>query len=233
MPKRPSAIALTCNDTTILSADKFGDVYSIPLLPGGNPVPSQRNPRQAKLSGPSASNLTVHSKRNLIALEQQLKTPRDPDQQKSGPDFEHHLILGHVSLLTDLVVASLETSGGMRSYILTADRDEHIRVSRGLPQAHVIENYCLGHTSFISSLCIPRFSPDILISGGGDNFLLVWKWLEGRVLQKVSLADQSPENTELAVRGIWAVPLADSADSFKVLNVILVAIEGYVSGVFD
>ena len=33
MPKRPCAIALTADDSQILSADKFGDVYSLPLLP--------------------------------------------------------------------------------------------------------------------------------------------------------------------------------------------------------
>lgn len=229
MSKRPSAIVLTGDDSTILSADKFGDVYSLPLIPGDNPILNRRNPRQAKLSAPAASNLTVHTKRNLDSLKQQMLYLNGSDKQvKSGPDFEHRLLLGHVSLLTDLAIASVqpESSSGTRSYILTADRDEHIRVSRAPPQAHVIENYCLGHTSFISKLCVPRWSPELLISGGGDNHLLVWKWTDGCVLQKVPLVDQPMESAELAVRGIWAVSLADFTDHSRALKVVLVAIEG-------
>lgn len=227
MPKRPSAIIVTGDDSTILSADKFGDVYSLPLIPSDNPVLRQRNPRQVKLSSPAASNLTVHTQGNLNSLKQQQrqKARQSENQEKSGPDFEHRLILGHVSLLTDLAIASIKTdSNSTRSYILSADRDEHIRVSRGLPQSHVIENYCLGHSSFISKLCVPQWSPELLVSGGGDNFLLVWKWIEGHILQKVPL-DQ-PDGAEIAVCGIWPVSLAESTDSSKSLKIILVAIEG-------
>ena len=49
-----------------------------------------------------------------------------------------HLILGHTSLLTSFCLPSDE------KYIITADRDEHIRVS-WYPQGYCIENYCLGH----------------------------------------------------------------------------------------
>lgn len=48
------------------------------------------------------------------------------------------LILGHASLLTTFLV----TADGQ--YIVTADRDEHIRVS-WYPQGYTIESYCLGH----------------------------------------------------------------------------------------
>lgn len=226
MPKKPSAVALTSDDSTILSADKFGDVYTLPLIPSDNPTRLQRNWRQTKPTGSGATNLTVHTKRNLASLEQQRQSRENAKQEKTGPDFENELILGHVSLLTDLALASLESSNGKRSYILTADRDEHIRVSRGLPQPHVIESYCLGHTSFISTLCIPHWASEILVSGGGDNYLLVWKWLDGRVLQKVPLVDPASENTEVAVRGIWATSLADSADPSKSSKIILVALEG-------
>lgn len=49
------------------------------------------------------------------------------------------LVLGHTSLLTSFLL----TPDG--KYIITADRDEHIRVS-WYPQGFCIESFCLGHT---------------------------------------------------------------------------------------
>ena len=219
MPKRPSAIVLANNDTTILCGDKFGDVYSLPLIPSERPtaLPS-RTIAQAR-SQPAATSLTVHSKKNLQALEQQKRQWKEGyrPEEKTGPAFEHKVLLGHVSLLTDLIYVSLPDR--KRSYILTGDRDEHIRVSRGPPQAHVIENFCLGHNSFISKLCVPQWVPEYLISGGGDSHLFVWKWAESQILQKVPLVDNASDTTEVAVRGIWAVSLGTS-------NVIIVSLEG-------
>lgn len=233
MPKRPSSIVLGSNDNTILCGDKFGDVYALPLIPGEeqNVLPS-RTVTQPKPAQPAATTLTVHSKRNRRALEQQkqqMSQGENKAEEKAGPTFEHKAILGHVSLLTDLIFVSRPSdasSGSKRTYILTGDRDEHIRVSRGPPQAHVIENYCLGHTSFISKLCVPEWAPEYLISGGGDNYLLVWNWAESRILQKVPLVDQGSKATEVAVRGIWAVSLATSVDASETSKAFLVALDG-------
>ncbi|XDG06564.1 hypothetical protein ABKA04_006179 [Annulohypoxylon sp. FPYF3050] len=192
MPKRPSSIAIitTVDGPTILSADKFGDVYSLPLLPtpliatpaSNTPTPAS-TPTPATPFKPSANRLTVHSKRNLRALEDQervLAQGQEVRKEKETPTFAHELILGHVSMLTSLVTASADG----RPYIITADRDEHIRVSRGVPQAHVIETYCLGHESFVSALHIPAMRPELLLSGGGDNEIFVWDWKTGRLLHK-------------------------------------------------
>lgn len=223
MPKRPCALAVTGDDSTILCADKFGDVYSLPLIPSETPYVAPKEARPAKPIQPAASNLTVHSKRNLASLEQQMMLYKQGKwgnpEEKSSLGFEHQLLLGHVSLLTDLAFVSFPDS--KRSYILTADRDEHVRVSRGPPQAHVIENYCLGHTSFITKLCIPAWAPQYLVTGGGDNYLLVWKWSEGRVLQKVPLV---ADNSEIVVRDIWAAALQTAPSETS--KVILVAIDG-------
>ncbi|KAI9642198.1 tRNA (guanine-N(7)-)-methyltransferase non-catalytic subunit trm82 [Ciborinia camelliae] len=214
MPKRPCALAITDDCNTIISADKFGDVYSLPLIPSPS-VPSATEgasieKRVPKLFQPSASALTVHSARNLKSLEAQ-KKQSNKVSEKTGPDFEHKLLLGHVSMLTDIVVTTV--SG--RQYILTADRDEHIRVSRGIPQAHVIEGFCLGHNEYVSRLCIPSTRPETLISGGGDDDLCVWNWLDGSLLSKINLKsqvealdtnnknEQEPESKKIAVTGIY------------------------------
>jgi tRNA (guanine-N(7)-)-methyltransferase subunit TRM82 len=192
MPKRPCAIAVTADDSTIICADKFGDVYSLPLLysisskseePHDGPSKANLVPEaQSKPFIPAANNLTVHSVRNLRALQSQMKQTQKV-LEKLVPDFERILLLGHVSRLTDIAVVEREG----RSYIVTADRDEHIRISRGIPQAHVIERYCLGHKDFVSRLCFPGSRQNVLISGGGDDDLYVWDWYLGELVHSINL----------------------------------------------
>ncbi|KAL2123254.1 hypothetical protein VTJ04DRAFT_3709 [Mycothermus thermophilus] len=231
MPKRPCALALTRDNKTILSADKFGDVYALPLIPDPNFNPDATTTTTTRVSTPSsaaptptiplsrsetpvilrpeANEFTVHTKRNLRALENQKislerKAQREAEQQEqlNRPKFEHTLLLGHVSMLTSICVglapssSPLSSSTGderrkMKEYILTSDRDEHIRVSRGIPQSHVIETFCLGHEDFVSRLCIPPGGrEDLLISAGGDDDLLVWDWLRGKLLTRASVLEQ-------------------------------------------
>src|SRR4051794_33289903 len=114
MPKRPCAIAVTDDDCTIIAADKFGDVYSLPILvsDSGNqdiaePFAQKSNSSTSKPFVPAANDLTVHSQRNLKALENQKRQTNKPSE-KSEPSFEHKLLLGHVSMLTDLALVTLE-----------------------------------------------------------------------------------------------------------------------------
>lgn len=219
MPKRPCSIAITEDGTTLLCADKFGDVYSLPLSPSGGgaaedaapstPATPAAAPPRPERKGANA--LTVHSQRNLRALENQ-RLHRGGDAPKEGPAFEHELLLGHVSMLT--AVAAVAVAG--RRYILTADRDEHIRVSRGAPQAPVVDAYCLGHRAFISCLCLPPTRPDLLVSGGGDDALLVWDWRPGRLLERVPLLPHVrhvvPAADRIAVSGLHAYAMPRGAE---------------------
>ncbi|TFK83764.1 WD40 repeat-like protein [Polyporus arcularius HHB13444] len=90
------------------------------------------------------------------------------------------LILGHASMLTTFLLSPDER------YVITADRDEHIRVS-WYPQGYAIERYCLGHEKFVSALHIPSFQPSTLISGGGDPMLKVWDWMSGKLLANITV----------------------------------------------
>ncbi|KAL2823189.1 hypothetical protein BDW59DRAFT_149062 [Aspergillus cavernicola] len=226
VPKRPCAITFMDNND-ILTGDKFGDVYSMPLIPSADPRNAPKTAWQERAKKIAATSLTVHTQRNLRSLEMQRQRAgenHDKNKDLDKPTYDHDLLLGHVSLLTDVAFVSLSSSdpssARKRSYILSADRDEHIRVSRGPPQAHIIENYCFGHTAFISKLCIPQWAPEILISGGGDPYFLVWNWTTGQILQKVPLVEETPEATkEVAVRSIWAA-------SFGPRRLVLVALEG-------
>lgn len=222
MPKRPSSVVITTDNETVISGDKFGDVYSVPLIPkeadhSGIPTASGQGPSAPVTRSPfrpQADETTVHSARNLRALasqklhlEQQRQQQKEADEAAAAaapPAFEHSLLLGHVSMLTSVALASREADG--KPYILTADRDEHIRVSRGIPQAHVIEAFCLGHQEFVSELCVPNGHPRLLVSGGGDPDLFVWDWLQGALLSKADLLNHvrgvCPEAPTVAVSRI-------------------------------
>jgi len=72
------------------------------------------------------------------------KTVRDDFASHENPS-DGQLILGHASPLTSFVLSHDE------KYIITADRDEHIRVS-WYPEGYNIEMYCLGHRKCV--LCL-------------------------------------------------------------------------------
>jgi hypothetical protein len=220
-------------------ADKFGDVFALPLLPetdsarGDAPsVASLRSPKPSQPYVPEADRSTVHSKKNRQALENQLRFAQSNQAHNRKDTSQYTPILGHVSMLTAMATAQDEQG---RPYIITADRDEHIRVSRGLPQAHVIETYCLGHKHFVSRLCVPTTRPDILISGGGDNELFVWNWKAGRLLSTFDLLhhvkEVEPVATSIAVSKIFAGSIASTDGAVpSSTTTLLILAERYVNG---
>ena len=215
MPKRPCELVITPDNKTILSADKFGDVFALPLIESDAPKSGETTPAQKSGSStpltsqsykPQANEFTVHTLRNRKALENQklILEARAKDEKAEGPQFEHTLLLGHVSMLTAITVGIHDN----RQYIITADRDEHIRISRSMPQAHIIEGFCLGHDEFVSTICIPPTRPELLVSGGGDDDLYVWNWASCQLLSKTNLLGEAqnhyPETDKVAVTRIFA-----------------------------
>lgn len=196
-------------------------MYSMPLLPGESGE-FELVSRVRKPNKPAGNPLVVHTKRNLDSLQQQLRQKMIPNNSPAAPTAKRDVLSGEVSTLTDMifaVVPSNTSTSGSHSFILTANRDEQIRVSRGPPQTHVIQAYCLGHEAFISTLCIPPTLPHLLVSGGGDDSIFVWDWRNGQFLHKVSVLPKGKD--EIIVRKIWAVTV-DGTSSV----VILVALEG-------
>ncbi|KIX96574.1 uncharacterized protein Z520_07840 [Fonsecaea multimorphosa CBS 102226] len=243
MPKRICAIVLTPDEKSLLLGDKFGDVYLLPLNPtaGWTPQKLAQDQQQATFS-PSASELTVHTKGNLEALKQQ-RQQKAAQPKKEGPQFECKLLLGHVSLLTDVAITEVQSGLRRREYILTADRDEHIRVSRGVSQAHIIENYCFGHREFVSKLCVVPWNPEILVTGSGEPSVKVYHWQTGELLdQELFQGDAGKDIVNcldlerggrsldsLAVSNIWPVHYTVSGNSPRSRqppHLLLVALEG-------
>jgi tRNA (guanine-N(7)-)-methyltransferase subunit TRM82 len=222
MPKRPSAIAVTADSSTIFCGDKFGDVFSLPLLqsPQEDAAFEARardasTPVDSKAFQPAASELTVHSIRNRQALEMQRKMAVTQSKTKEPLKFAHELLLGHVSMLTDILPASTvdPVSGKRRDYIITADRDEHIRVSRGPPQAYIIERFLLKHRQYVSKLCL--VTPEILLSAGGEESVFIWNWATGESLGEIEFwQGKDEEANPPAVSGLWALKL-DGPDKVR------------------
>ncbi|KAK9457012.1 hypothetical protein V1511DRAFT_495967 [Dipodascopsis uninucleata] len=118
-------------------------------------------------------------------------------------------ILGHVSMLVDLLI----TSYNNKEYIITSDRDEHIRITQ-YPRSYIIERFCFGHEQYVSQLLVPTWAPSTLLSGGGDDFIIHWDWTTGKMIEKKDIksllyptySEVEYEPIEVAVSGIWQIP---------------------------
>lgn len=259
------------DSVVIICGDKFGDVYSLPLI---------HNPEDTKTPTPVPGIGSVQDGSPAVP-DPERKAPRDTGiittarnkraAQKAGEmksrnsiaslqakelQFKHKLLLGHVSLLLDVILVTMQVElpdreKKWRTWILSADKDEHIRVSR-YPHSYMIEGFCLGHNSYVSKLLVPSFNPHILISGGGDDYLLRWDWKAKEVQQKLDLKKHvakvleivkhnkekiketsisggaidvdsgEPEEFQASVTGLW-----EFKDEVHKRDQVLVSVEGY------
>ncbi|KAK9895290.1 WD40 repeat-like protein [Cystobasidium minutum MCA 4210] len=195
LPKRANAISITDDGQTLVIADKFGDVYAFAMF-GCNPtLPS---PPTAALKSAQTTTSTVTTKEDTpgpdagSSSEQRVVKPFKGGRiRKVGnthgvaPEWRHvpaklsaiTPVVGHVSMLTAMLV--LQDKGK----IITADRDEHIRVSKW-PQGWEIEHFLLGQRKFVSALSLHPLDSNILISAGGDDTLRMWDLTTYKCIRK-------------------------------------------------
>ncbi|KAI1885453.1 hypothetical protein AGOR_G00220360 [Albula goreensis] len=122
------------------------------------------------------------------------------EPQKAG-----ELRLGHLSMLLALAVSPDDR------YVVTADRDEKIRVSV-LRSPHNIQAFCLGHREFVSCLSIPLAHPHWLFSGSGDGTVRLWEYESGRSLQSCDLKEPSETPTTDSAKKSAVCRIAVSPD---------------------
>ncbi|KAH9967556.1 WD40-repeat-containing domain protein [Russula dissimulans] len=192
-PVRCAAIDSTYTHLATAGDDKLLKIWAIDGLQLLSERELPKKPTQIRFTR-SARTIVVADKFGDVfsypLTPQATTTPVAQQQTESGIPASHEnpsggtLILGHTSLLTDFLLTPDEL------HIITADRDEHIRVS-WFPQGHTIESFCLGHKKFISAIHIPRdpAAHGILVSGGGDPVLKVWQWHTGRCLYNVAIEE--------------------------------------------
>ncbi|VDK62301.1 unnamed protein product [Cylicostephanus goldi] len=96
-------------------------------------------------------------------------------------DCEGEPLTSTISMVLDVAI----TNDGR--FLLSADRDEKIRVSR-YPQAFVVQSFCLGHDAYVSSLAQ---SGTRVFSCGGDGVVHEWDIQNGQsVAHSVKLGDE-------------------------------------------
>ncbi|KAI8444134.1 WD40-repeat-containing domain protein [Phakopsora pachyrhizi] len=115
----------------------------------------------------------------------------DPDQEEvSDESLSKTLkpIAGHVSVITSIALIPPGRSG---SLLVTADRDEHVRLSN-YPNSWSIYGYLLGHSRFVSALLwvdCEGIDGGVLLSGGGDYEVYVWDHLALKCRRRIAVGD--------------------------------------------
>ncbi|KAG6584676.1 WD repeat protein WDR4 [Phytophthora cinnamomi] len=99
------------------------------------------------------------------------------------PDVDRDLktLLGHTTSMVTHVAVNHDSS-----LLLTADRDEKLRVSR-FPNAAIIESYCLGHAASLTKLVCSAVTPELVVSTSMDNTLKLWEMKTGKLLASETL----------------------------------------------
>ncbi|XP_072441932.1 tRNA (guanine-N(7)-)-methyltransferase non-catalytic subunit wdr4 isoform X2 [Chiloscyllium punctatum] len=128
----------------------------------------------------------------------------------SHPNSPGQLQLGHLSMLLAVAVSPDDR------YIITADRDEKIRVS-SLEHPYIIEAYCLGHHEFVSQLSIPPNHPQLLVSGSGDGTIRLWEYEKGSELHCLDLSELQPSRCEKNRCAVMRLAYCRGRDLFAVL----------------
>jgi len=151
--KRLSSIQIVNDGSSVVIADKVGDVYHLIL--------DEQNTFDGKLSNiEDDESETVKTSSNVIKA-------------------SNVLLMGHFSCLTDARVHNVGNAGSM--IIASADRDNKARISR-FPDSDIIESFCLGHSEFVSCLCFVSSDGFLLATGSGDGTIRLWETLTGKQL---------------------------------------------------
>lgn len=185
LPKRaailhwmPRSDATPAGSEELICIDRFGDVRS--FMVNENDVRTL----------PSASTDSA-GKDAQVDEQDQMDSPDDPSMQ---------ILLGHVSMVTSLAFIPSAKENAPPAFIITGDRDEHIRISRWGQKrlAYVIDRYLVGSEAFVGALAVvPDAEGQLrLVSSEGGRALRVWDLPQPGA---ASSADTSSDNACLSI----------------------------------
>ncbi|KIH64243.1 hypothetical protein ANCDUO_05445 [Ancylostoma duodenale] len=115
------------------------------------------------------------------------------DMNGEDSPYEGEPLSSAISMVLDVAISQ---DG---RYLLAADRDEKIRVSR-YPQAFVVQSFCLGQSAYVGSLAVHG---DHVFSSGGDSIVYEWDVESGKPVA------QSEKLSEDPVRRVCVLPKGD------------------------
>lgn len=125
-------------------------------------------------------------------------------------------LLGHTtSMIVHLSVNRDST------LLLTADRDEKVRVS-GFPRTSLVQSYCLGHTQSLTRVAASALTPELAVSTSLDNTLKLWGVMDGTLWDSALLLPAADERTSAKTLLHTSLAVAETS------NVVAVAL-GYQS----
>uniref|UniRef100_A0A7I5E956 tRNA (guanine-N(7)-)-methyltransferase non-catalytic subunit n=1 Tax=Haemonchus contortus TaxID=6289 RepID=A0A7I5E956_HAECO len=125
-------------------------------------------------------------------------------------------LLGTISMVLDVAISE---DG---RYLLVADRDEKIRISR-YPEAYAIQSFCLGHSAYVSTIALHGGR---LFSSGGDSVVHEWDMERGTCLARSERVSENPvrrmciceTENKVCIAAIAGTLLTVLDDKLKVVN---------------
>lgn len=97
-------------------------------------------------------------------------------------------------------------------FIITSDRDEKVHVTN-YPDTHEIQNICLGHTEFVSSLAFVD-NDKLLLTSSGDKTLRFWNFESGKEIFQNTL-EFVPITVLVGTKFLAIVDIESSVHVFK------------------
>jgi hypothetical protein len=175
--------------------------------------------------------------------------PSGPSHSSTGTDgsiittkVQRKLLLGHTaSVLTDLCLVPSLPKHRSNYFLLTADRDEKIRVSY-FPRCYDIYGYLLAHTAFVTSVTpLPTLLPTanttsttpttpLVASTGGDGQLIVWNVQTCEKLASCAISVDGDGGTHKNVIPTKVLALANHATTTTTTLLVIVDRDPHLYG---
>ncbi|KAK0525314.1 Pre-mRNA-splicing factor SYF2 [Tilletia horrida] len=207
VPKRANTVLWEENSRHIVIGDRFGDIRVLPVDESTQAaVRSVLEKLEANANAPKdqPKGITKNPAAAAGGAESDDEDGDDPQDPWASPR------VGHTSMLIAalLVGASPAPNADIARHIITADRDEHIRISRWGPvrAGWVVENYLLGSDAFVGALALlpaeiaqatfgtpgAADGTGLLLASDGGRKIRVWNYLDKDCkTQQVAAADVS------------------------------------------